>query len=106
VTTVYFRIGNLERQYQSVDYFTQLALICYDTQLKYYGYKNILAPLIEDLKTLETVGIPVTYRDEVVILKGTISYICQDNLAGNDIGGYITSFGCNVNCKYYSKTIK
>ena len=103
VTTIYFRIGNLDQQYQSVDYFTQLAIICYDKQLKYYGYQTIFAPLIADLKILETDGIDVTYQNELINLKGTISYICQDNLAGNEIGGYITSFGCNVDCKFRVK---
>jgi len=99
VTTIYFRIGNLDKQYLSADYFTQLALICYDKQLKYYGYSTILAPLLNDLKVLETEGIEVIYQDKKIILKGSISFICQDNLAGNEIGGYITSFGCNVDCK-------
>ena len=100
VTTIYFRIGNLDKLYLSADYFTQLALICYDKQLKYYGYSTILAPLLNDLKVLETEGIEVIYQDKKIILKGSISFICQDNLAGNEIGGYITSFGCNVDCEF------
>lgn len=100
-TGVYFRIGNLPRQYQSVDYFTQLALLFYDSQLKYYGYDVIMKPLIEDLKILEETGIEIVYNDQNIVIKGTISYICSDNLAGNSIGGYIESFGSNVDCKYY-----
>ncbi len=99
-TGVYFRIGNLPRQYQSVDYFTQLALLFYDSQLKYYGYDVIMKPLIDDLKTLESTGIAIIYNNETIVLKGTISYICSDNLAGNSVGGYIESFGSNVDCKY------
>ena len=60
-----------------------------------------MKPLIEDLKILEETGIEIVYNDQNIVIKGTISYICSDNLAGNSIGGYIESFGSNVDCKYY-----
>jgi len=100
-TGVYFRIGNLPKQYQSVDYFTQLAIIVYDSQLKYYGYDKIFKQLIDDLLILERKGLDVEYKGEIINLKGTISLIAQDNLAGNGIGGFVESFGSNMHCKSY-----
>jgi hypothetical protein len=68
VTGVYFRIGNLPKQYQSVDYFTQLAILVYDSQLKYYGYDKIFKCLIDDLVILETEGINVNYKGIILYL--------------------------------------
>ena len=61
---------------------------------------KIMKPLIDDLKTLETEGVDVSYNGDNFKLKGTITYFCSDNLAGNGVGGYIESFGCNIDCKY------
>jgi hypothetical protein len=55
--------------------------------------------LLDDLKILENEGINVVYKARTINLKGTISYIAQDNLASNGIGGFIESFGSNVSCK-------
>ena len=63
------------------------------------GYDKIFETLIKDLTVLENEGINVEYKSKLVNLKGTISFICQDNLAGNSIGGFVESFGCNVGCK-------
>jgi len=58
-----------------------------------------MKPLLHDLKHLETIGITINYKGIERTLKGTISYICQDNQAGNSIGGFIESFGSNIDCK-------
>ena len=64
-----------------------------------------MKPLLHELKHLETIGITINYKGIERTLKGTISYICQDNLAGNSIGGFIESFGSNIDCNSLKLTL-
>ena len=93
----YFRIGNLDNCYQSIDYLTQASIICKTKHLKKHGYNTIYEPLLKDIKQLETEGIEIEYNQKKINLKGTISLFPADNLAANAIGGYVESF--SANCK-------
>ncbi len=93
----YFRIGNLENCFQSIDYLTQTSIICDYNLLKKHGYNVIYDPLVQDLKKLETEGIEVEHNNEKITLKGTISLFHGDNLALNAIGGYVESFNASSN---------
>jgi hypothetical protein len=50
LTGIYYKIGNFDQSFKSVDYFTQLAIICEAKYIKKYGFNKVLKPLIEDLK--------------------------------------------------------
>lgn len=92
INATYFRIGNLDNCYQSINHLTQTSILCTHDQLKAFGYSKIHEPLINDLKILETEGIEIIYNDKKVNLKGTISFLPADNLAANGIGGYVECF--------------
>ena len=57
-----------------------------------YGYGSILSPLIEDLKTLETYGITVSFNGAEHHFKGTLSMVIADNLADHTLGGSFVIF--------------
>ena len=90
----YFVVGNIPPVYRSRLHVIQLALLCMASHLKDYTLERIVAPLLRDLRTLETTG---------YTLYGSISFISADNLGAHQIGGYQTHFnrgpvcrGCNV----------
>ena len=57
VNSTYFRIGNLDKFYQSVNHLTQVAILCTHDQIKEFGYERIHEPLLNDIKILEQKGI-------------------------------------------------
>ena len=57
-----------------------------------YGYGSILSPLIEDLKTLETYGITVSFNGAEHHFKSTRSMVIADNLAALALGGFFCNF--------------
>jgi hypothetical protein len=48
--------------------------------------------MLEDIAELEKSGIDVQWNGQIVNLKGTISYFPADNLAANEVGGFVQSF--------------
>lgn len=98
LTGIYYKIGNFDQCFKSVDYFTQLAIICEAKYVKKYGFNKVLKPLIDDLKILETTGMEIEVGGKKTTIKGSISYLSSDNLAANSIGGFVESFkNCNYN---------
>lgn len=96
INATYFRLGNIDSRHQSVDYFTQVILLCDSQHVKQYGYPKIFEPMINEIKLLETEGIDIVYNGHLVNLKGTISFISADNLAANGIGGFVESFQSKI----------
>lgn len=88
----YFKIGNLDISYQSVDHFTQSLILCDNALFEFYKFHKIFAPSLEELKILENEGVMVNYKDVFINLKGTISFVAADNLAAHKIGGFVESF--------------
>ena len=70
ITGVYFKLGNLPGRFQGCNHFTQLALICFPEDLKRLGYEEVFEPIIDDILTLETVGIDIKHESKLVNLKG------------------------------------
>lgn len=71
----------------------------FDTQdLKTYGFEEILKPLIDDLKILETKGIQLPFIDETLF--GSIIQITGDNLALNGLLGFVESFSAAHCCRF------
>ncbi len=72
-----------------------------------YGYELILKCLIDDIKFLESEGLEVmvTYEQPTeqnteskkVNLKGSIIYVCVDNLGANSVCGLIENYGTQTN---------
>ncbi|CAF1050796.1 unnamed protein product [Brachionus calyciflorus] len=96
MTGVYYKIDNFSQKHQSIDYLTQLALIFDSNFLKNFDYSKVFEKFVDDIKLLENEGICIPYKDQNLLLKGTISYIVGDNLGSNKIGGFVESFRPNV----------
>jgi len=96
VNGTYFRIGNFENAYQSLNHFTQIAILNFVSQIKEHGYPKIFEPLLSDLKSLEINGIKIKYKNRELTLKATISFFPADNLASNGIGGFVESFNSKI----------
>lgn len=95
----YYTLGNIPITYRSCIDDIQLALICKSADLKHFGLNAILAPLINDLKILETEGIVV--EDVPYKIKGSLAFIVADNLGAHQIGGYSTCFRTtSVRCRF------
>ena len=52
----------------------------------------MLAPLIQDLKTLEEDGVKVEFRNRSILFYGTVFQIISDNLAAHWLGGFQENF--------------
>lgn len=59
ICAFYWTLGNLPHHLQSKLYTIQLACLTQSTNIKKYGFENVLASLINDLKHLEEEGIVV-----------------------------------------------
>ena len=100
INAVYFRIGNLDNCYQSLDYVNQAVILSDSKYIKKYGYKKILEPLINELKIIEKTGIEIKFNRQILNLKGAVSYFVADNLAANSLGGFVESFSGNYYCRF------
>jgi len=75
-----------------------LAALFYTQDLKTYGFEEILKPLIDDLKILETEGIQLPFIDEPVFC--SVIQVTGDNLALNSLLGFVESFSATYFCRF------
>lgn len=76
-----------------------LALVAYSSDVKQFGHASVLRPLINDLKKLEE-GIDVEAGDQTVTVFGTVVTLPADNLAANELQGFVGSFSANYFCRF------
>ena len=57
-----------------------------------YGYQEILRPLLDDLRKLETEGIYIKFDNCVHQFHGTLTMVVADNLAAHALGGFFCNF--------------
>ncbi len=74
---------------------TQLLILIRKSYVNKFGYEKIIYPLKQDLLKLETDGIEISYNNQIIKLRGTISFLVSDNLAANSLAGLIESFGAD-----------
>jgi len=107
LTAVYYLVGNIQTKYWSQTKNIHLAILARSKLVKIYGLGKILAPLLADLKILESDGINVKFYNSDRMLKGTIATISADNLASHEVGGFRQCFASGKICRYclahYSK---
>ena len=94
---VYMTLADLYPHHRSTVDQLQLVLLCKEKDLKTFGWEKVLAPLIQDLKEIESAG--VTIFDDVVA-KGSVVCVCGDNLGSHSIGGFFESFFSSHFCRY------
>ncbi len=86
---VYFTLKNLPPKVNSVLMNIHFAALFYAQDLKTYGFEEILKPLIDNLKFLETEGIQLPFIDEPLF--GSVIQVTGDNLALNSLLGFVES---------------
>lgn len=98
---IFWVIGNLHPNYRSSLHSIQLALLCKVSNVKLYGYGEILYPLIQDVifldqhvENVETLGASV---------KDTVLFVDADNLAAHSLGGFSQSFTVRRMCQFWQR---
>lgn len=95
---IYFILRNLPPKCNSVLMNIHVVALFHSQDLKKYGFDNILKPLIDDVKTLETEGIEVPFSDSPLL--GSVIQVTGDNLGLHGIFGYVESFSATYFCRF------
>lgn len=67
----------------------QLVALCFEQDLKNFGFSKIFEVIIKEINQLETEGI---YVNETLTLKGSLLAVAGDNLGSHQIGGFLETF--------------
>lgn len=100
VTAFYFTIGNLEQKYKSQLRHIHLCLLIRHQLFQKYPHKDILRPLLLDLKELFTKGIDICVDDRHHVLKGALATISADNLSAHYLAGFTCCFNSGRVCRF------
>ncbi len=93
LTAIYFFLGNLEKQYHSQLQNIYLVLLVKHKFIKNHSkYVQVLRPLINDLKLLQTEGISVNINGYLHTIRGALATVSADNLSAHDQAGFQCSF--------------
>ena len=65
--------------------------MCSSKLISKYGCQEILRPVLDDLKKLETEGIYVKFDNCVHQFYGTLTMVVADNLAASTLGGFFSA---------------
>ena len=76
-----------------------LLLVCHASDLKSFGYKVVLDPLLRDLKELDA-GIQDLQNRTPHLIKARLTHVVGDNLAANQILGLVCSFTNTHYCRF------
>lgn len=94
---VYWVLANLDTKYRSSLHAIQLAVLCKVNTVKAKGYQEVLAPLIQDLVSLEVDGV---YIEKLgTRIKGTVLFVAADNLGAHSLAGFQESFTVERMCR-------
>lgn len=99
VCAVYFSINNIPANFRSKLDNVYLVALCNanDMKTRQTDFNNIWAPIVSDIRHLETVGITLENGTNI---KGTISFLSFDNLGGNVSMGLAGGFNCHYYCRF------
>lgn len=95
---VYWVLANLPAGSHSTLSSIYLAILCKTDDVKTYGYDKCFEPLVQDLKTLEELGVYVPLLGESV--KGTVLSVVADNLGAHSAAGFLESFSVEYYCRF------
>ena len=96
----YFLLANLPPKYRSQLHVIQLVAVVKADDLKTYGFTEVLNPLIQDLKTLESDGIIIERPEGNLRLHGSLLAVIGDNLGAHAIGGFVENFTSFRYCRF------
>lgn len=97
---IYWVIANLPLQYRSSLSSIYLATLCYSSDIKMFGYDQVLEPLLKDIDVLEHQGVFVQRLGKSVT--GTVLYVSSDNLGAHSFAGFQESFSAGKCCRFCS----
>lgn len=95
---IYWVIVNLPVKYRSSLSSIYLALLCKSVDVKTFGYKRIVEPLLRDLQLLENQGVYISRLGTSV--RGTVLYVSSDNLGARSFAGFQESFNVDKFCRF------
>ena len=94
INAFYWVFTNIESKHRSAVHTLQLATLARYDDVRSFGFRKYLHPLLNDLAFLEKEGVYVESLG--CSIKGTVSCIVADNLGAHSVGGFVESFGPNV----------
>ncbi len=89
ILAVYLTLADLMPHNRSSTAHMQLALLCREQDLTYFGQDLVMGSLVKDLKDLELNGVTLSDGN---VYKGTSCAIAGDNLGSHSIGGFVEYF--------------
>ncbi|XP_035805853.1 uncharacterized protein LOC111571121 isoform X1 [Amphiprion ocellaris] len=95
---IYFILRNLPPKYNSVLMNIHVVALFHSQDLKTYGFDEILKPLVDDLKILETQGIEVPFSDSPLL--GSVIQVTGDNLGLHGLFSFVESFSATYFCRF------
>lgn len=75
-----------------------MSVLCKSDDVKVYGYRQILEPLLQDLCNLEEHGVFISQLGKFV--KGTVHCVVADNLGAHGLAGFVESFSGQYVCRF------
>lgn len=105
---IYYTICNIPPWQRSKVEQIQLVALIYESCIKRFGFERVLNVIIDDLKKIETEGLNIEIKDNVINLKGTLIAVAGDNLGSHQIGRFNEYFKLTgYFCRYcYTNNIK
>jgi hypothetical protein len=98
ITAFYWLLANVPSRLQSTLTSVHLALLCKAVDVKQFGYKAVLEPLLKDLAILEQEGIFISSVGKNI--KVTVHCVVADNLGAHSISGLVESFTGPYICRF------
>lgn len=100
IGAIYYQFEGLPAVLQSKTENIFLALCYHSDDVKTFGWKAVLHPLISELKTLESEGLTLFTKNGSVSVKVVISCVTGDNLFLNGVLGFVESFSARFPCRH------
>jgi hypothetical protein len=102
---LYLIVQNFPSECQSKLSNIFLVAMWYAMDVKKYGYDQILAPVINSLKQLESEqGVLVTMRGTQLLVRASLVMVSADNLGFNSLFGFSESFNALKFCRFCETT--
>lgn len=95
---IYFTIRNFSPKCNSCLTNIHLCALFHAQDVKTYGFDMLLAPIVQDLRILESKGIYIPLFKEYI--HGSIVQVTGDNLAIHSLFGFVESFGARYCCRF------
>lgn len=100
IGTIYYQCEGFPTEMLTKTENSLMALCYYADDVKEFGWKQVLKPFLDELRSLEETGFDLTIDGKVSSFKVAVSTLTGDNLFLNSILGYVESFSANYPCRH------